>query len=228
MRCKKITANLVKANFGSGSRGKCIRLGDRLFTPSEFEAHCGRSASKDWKRSIKFQDQNLQTLIDDGYLQLHASSCSCASCLEDPIGAGPVRLYKPYKRKKRNLYNLTPVNGNSSNISTGGNSSKVFRRCVSADTFTDISQGATVALPVSSLGQLNMGVPGIIVEGGNRNNSSNRVTVTVSQPITKTNSITTNSSSFTSPTSNLSSISFNDLPLDKAWDQMNEVSKFLI
>ncbi|KAG7177190.1 Deformed epidermal autoregulatory factor 1-like, partial [Homarus americanus] len=52
VRCKKTAAELVKSKFGSGSRGRCIRLGKQWYTPTEFEAHCGRSASKDWKRSI--------------------------------------------------------------------------------------------------------------------------------------------------------------------------------
>ncbi|KAG0728834.1 Deformed epidermal autoregulatory factor 1 [Chionoecetes opilio] len=52
VRCKKTVAELHKNRFGSGSRGKCIKLSKEWFTPTEFEVHCGRSASKDWKRSI--------------------------------------------------------------------------------------------------------------------------------------------------------------------------------
>lgn len=46
-------AELHKPKFGSGGRGKCIKLGNQWYTPSEFEAVCGRASSKDWKRSIR-------------------------------------------------------------------------------------------------------------------------------------------------------------------------------
>ena len=47
-------AELHKGRFGSGGRGKCIKLNNEWYTPSEFEAICGRASSKDWKRSIRF------------------------------------------------------------------------------------------------------------------------------------------------------------------------------
>lgn len=66
VRCKNTSAELHKARFGSGGRGRCIKLGNSWYTPSEFEALCGRASSKDWKRSIRFGGRSLQTLIDEG------------------------------------------------------------------------------------------------------------------------------------------------------------------
>lgn len=66
VRCKNTSAELHKARFGSGGRGRCIKLGNTWYTPSEFEALCGRASSKDWKRSIRFGGRSLQTLIDEG------------------------------------------------------------------------------------------------------------------------------------------------------------------
>lgn len=72
-----------KKKFGSGCRGKCIKFGNHWYTPSEFEALCGRASSKDWKRSIRFGGRSLQTLIYDGVLLPHAMSCTCAACCDD-------------------------------------------------------------------------------------------------------------------------------------------------
>lgn len=51
-----------------GGRGRCIKMGERWYTPNEFEAVSGRSASKDWKRSIRYGGRTLQCLIEDKYL----------------------------------------------------------------------------------------------------------------------------------------------------------------
>jgi hypothetical protein len=83
IRCKDTNAELYKSKFGSGNKGKCIKSGDQWFTPTEFEALCGRGNSKDWKRSIRFGGRTLQTLIDKGYLVPHASSCICSNCVDD-------------------------------------------------------------------------------------------------------------------------------------------------
>ncbi|XP_066991907.1 deformed epidermal autoregulatory factor 1 [Anabrus simplex] len=101
VRCKNTSAELHKCRFGSGGRGRCIKLGDSWYTPSEFEALCGRASSKDWKRSIRFGGRSLLTLIDEGILTPHATSCTCAACCDDDNATGPVRLFTPYKRRKR-------------------------------------------------------------------------------------------------------------------------------
>ncbi|KAK5643024.1 hypothetical protein RI129_009191 [Pyrocoelia pectoralis] len=101
IRCKNTSAELHKSRFGSGGRGRCIKLGNNWYTPSEFEALCGRASSKDWKRSIRFGGRSLQTLIDEAIILPHATSCTCAACCDDESATGPVRLFTPYKRKRR-------------------------------------------------------------------------------------------------------------------------------
>ncbi|XP_014286254.1 deformed epidermal autoregulatory factor 1 isoform X2 [Halyomorpha halys] len=101
VRCKNTSGELYKSRFGSGGRGRCIKLGNNWYTPSEFEAVCGRASSKDWKRSIRFGGRSLQSLIDGGILTPHATSCTCAACCDDERAMGPVRLFTPYKRKRR-------------------------------------------------------------------------------------------------------------------------------
>ncbi|KOB58240.1 Deformed epidermal autoregulatory factor 1 [Operophtera brumata] len=130
VRCKNTSAELHKVKFGSGGRGKCIKYGLEWYTPSEFEALCGRASSKDWKRSIRFGGRSIQALIDEGILTPHATSCTCGACCDDQSGKmlcfynfvnkhsveycssykklfkssamGPVRLFTPYKRRRRN------------------------------------------------------------------------------------------------------------------------------
>ncbi|XP_045509634.1 deformed epidermal autoregulatory factor 1 isoform X6 [Colias croceus] len=118
IRCKNTSADLHKNKLGSGGRGKCIKHGSSWYTPSEFEAFCGRASSKDWKRSIRYGGRSLQALIEEGILKPHATSCTCSACCDDPSGdpsTGPVRLFVPYKRKKRSntdgedLQELVPV-----------------------------------------------------------------------------------------------------------------------
>lgn len=100
VRCKNTNGELFKARFGSGGRGKCIKSGDQWFTPNEFELYSGRASSKDWKRSIRYGGRTLQCLLEDGILQAHATSCTCAACCDDENVTGPVRLFTPYKRRK--------------------------------------------------------------------------------------------------------------------------------
>ncbi|XP_045509635.1 deformed epidermal autoregulatory factor 1 isoform X7 [Colias croceus] len=115
IRCKNTSADLHKNKLGSGGRGKCIKHGSSWYTPSEFEAFCGRASSKDWKRSIRYGGRSLQALIEEGILKPHATSCTCSACCDDPSATGPVRLFVPYKRKKRSntdgedLQELVPV-----------------------------------------------------------------------------------------------------------------------
>lgn len=83
IRCKTTTAELYKNRLGSGGRGRCIKHKDGWYTPSEFENHCGRGSSKDWKRSIRYGGRSLQALIDEGVLTPHATSCTCSACCDD-------------------------------------------------------------------------------------------------------------------------------------------------
>ncbi|KAH9525031.1 Deformed epidermal autoregulatory factor 1 [Bulinus truncatus] len=106
VRCKHTNGELYKSKFGSGGRGKCIKSSDNeWYTPNEFEAIAGRASSKDWKRSIRYGGRTLQCLIEDNILQPHATSCTCASCCDDEAVTGPVRLFVPYKRRKKESEN---------------------------------------------------------------------------------------------------------------------------
>ncbi|KAK9499984.1 hypothetical protein O3M35_002909 [Rhynocoris fuscipes] len=123
IRCKNTSAELHKSKFGSGGRGRCIKYSNHWYTPSEFEALCGRASSKDWKRSIRFGGRSLQALIDEGLLLPHATSCTCSACCDDVRAIGPVRLFTPYKRKKKNeLSNVKKVKRKSDGEINGGNS----------------------------------------------------------------------------------------------------------
>uniref|UniRef100_T1IQ13 Deformed epidermal autoregulatory factor 1 n=1 Tax=Strigamia maritima TaxID=126957 RepID=T1IQ13_STRMM len=101
VRCKNTSGELHKEKFGSGGRGRCIRVSNEWLTPSEFELKCGRGSSKDWKRSIRYAGRPLQCLIEENVLHPHATSCTCAACCDDETVSGPVRLFVPYKRRKR-------------------------------------------------------------------------------------------------------------------------------
>ncbi|NXJ68006.1 DEAF1 factor, partial [Rostratula benghalensis] len=110
VRCRNISGILYKNRLGSGGRGRCIKQGDNWYSPTEFEAMAGRASSKDWKRSIRYAGRPLQCLIHDGILNPHAASCTCAACCDDMTLSGPVRLFVPYKRrKKENEVPATPV-----------------------------------------------------------------------------------------------------------------------
>ncbi|XP_073410492.1 deformed epidermal autoregulatory factor 1 homolog isoform X3 [Dendrobates tinctorius] len=101
VRCRNISGILYKNRLGSGGRGRCVKHSDGWYTPTEFEAIAGRASSKDWKRSIRYAGRPLQCLIQDGLLTPHAASCTCAACCDDLSLSGPVRLFIPYKRRKK-------------------------------------------------------------------------------------------------------------------------------
>ncbi|OXA38154.1 deformed epidermal autoregulatory factor 1 homolog isoform X2 [Folsomia candida] len=136
IRCKDTNAELYKAKFGSGNKGKCIKSGDQWFTPTEFEALCGRGNSKDWKRSIRFGGRTLQTLIDKGYLVPHASSCICSNCVDDSSATGPIRPFTPYQRKRKNQQ--------------GDSSKSKLERLQSKDSNTD--ESSDVGTPITPCG----------------------------------------------------------------------------
>ncbi|KAI3370980.1 hypothetical protein L3Q82_023624 [Scortum barcoo] len=115
IRCRNTSGVLYKSRLGSGGKGRCIRHNQQWFTPTEFEALAGRASSKDWKRSIRYAGRPLLCLIQERILNPHAASCTCAACCDDLTGCpkedslvaenismtGPVRLFVPYKRRKK-------------------------------------------------------------------------------------------------------------------------------
>ncbi|KAG8012412.1 Deformed epidermal autoregulatory factor 1-like protein, partial [Nibea albiflora] len=109
VRCRNTSGVLYKNRLGSGGKGRCIRHNQQWFSPTEFEGLAGRASSKDWKRSIRYAGRPLLCLIQERILNPHAASCTCAACCDDLTGTGPVRLFVPYKRRKKdNDPPLTP------------------------------------------------------------------------------------------------------------------------
>ncbi|XP_019737407.1 deformed epidermal autoregulatory factor 1 homolog isoform X3 [Hippocampus comes] len=110
VRCRNSSGVLYKSRLGSG---RCIKHDQRWLTPTEFEALAGRASSKDWKRSIRYGGRPLLCLIQDRILNPHAASCTCAACCDDMVldgdsleaenitMNGPVRLFVPYKRRRK-------------------------------------------------------------------------------------------------------------------------------
>ncbi|XP_058859216.1 deformed epidermal autoregulatory factor 1 homolog isoform X2 [Acipenser ruthenus] len=101
IRCRNTSGMLYKNRLGSGGKGRCIKHGSNWYTPTEFEGMSGRASSKDWKRSIRYAGRPVQCLIQEGILNPHAASCTCAACCDDLSLTGPVRLFVPYKRRKK-------------------------------------------------------------------------------------------------------------------------------
>ncbi|KAM8940426.1 deformed epidermal autoregulatory factor 1 homolog isoform 2-T2 [Pelodytes ibericus] len=139
VRCRNISGILYKNRLGSGGRGRCVKHMDGWYTPTEFEAMAGRASSKDWKRSIRYAGRPLQCLIQDGLLTPHAASCTCAACCDDLNLSGPVRLFVPYKRRKKD--------GEVSAVLTKKDASKniTLLPATAAATFTVSSSGQITA-----------------------------------------------------------------------------------
>uniref|UniRef100_A0A2I4C9Y5 Deformed epidermal autoregulatory factor 1 homolog n=1 Tax=Austrofundulus limnaeus TaxID=52670 RepID=A0A2I4C9Y5_AUSLI len=118
VRCRNISGVLYKNRLGSGGKGRCIKHNHHWYTPTEFECLAGRASSKDWKRSIRYAGRPLLCLIQERILNPHAASCTCAACCDDltPFSKegdtiapesmpmiGPIRLFVPYKRRKKDI-----------------------------------------------------------------------------------------------------------------------------
>ncbi|XP_053175063.1 deformed epidermal autoregulatory factor 1 homolog [Scomber japonicus] len=118
VRCRNTSGVLYKNRLGSGGKGRCVKHNQTWLTPTEFEGLAGRASSKDWKRSIRYAGRPLLCLIQERILNPHAASCTCAACCDDLTACskegdtlaaesinmtGPVRLFVPYKRRKKDL-----------------------------------------------------------------------------------------------------------------------------
>ena len=109
--CRSAQGTLFKNRLGSGKKGRCIKVNNDYMTPWEFESLGGRSGSKDWKRSIRYQGRPINDLMLAGFISFHAPSCTCRVCSDDPNGStvssdntsssASVRYFTPYKRKAR-------------------------------------------------------------------------------------------------------------------------------
>ena len=63
VRCKSTTALLYTNKYESGSKGKCIQLGDEWLTPNEFEDRAGSKAKK-YLSSIKCMGRPLRVYVN--------------------------------------------------------------------------------------------------------------------------------------------------------------------
>ena len=63
VRCKSTTAVLYANKYESGSKGKCIQLGDEWLTPNEFEDRAGSKAKK-YLSSIKCMGRPLRVYVN--------------------------------------------------------------------------------------------------------------------------------------------------------------------
>ncbi|KAH8399450.1 hypothetical protein KR215_010611 [Drosophila sulfurigaster] len=165
IRCKTTCAELYRSKLGSGGRGRCVKYKDKWHTPSEFEHVCGRGSSKDWKRSIKYGGKSLQSLIDEGTLTPHATNCSCTVCCDDEAGesaSGPVRLFTPYKRRKRNQTDLDVEPGpkrkrnTHSNNNNNNNNSNTNNNNTSGSSINNNNVDPTQAAAASVVDENNM------------------------------------------------------------------------
>ena len=66
--CGTLQAKLSTKDLSCGT-SRCISLGARIFTACEFERHAGKSTSKNWKTSIRFEGKPLSN-----YLEPYATS----------------------------------------------------------------------------------------------------------------------------------------------------------
>uniref|UniRef100_A0A671KVG4 Acid trehalase-like protein 1 n=1 Tax=Sinocyclocheilus anshuiensis TaxID=1608454 RepID=A0A671KVG4_9TELE len=96
VRCRNTSGILYKNRLGSGGKGRCIKHNNNWYTPTEFEGMSGRASSKDWKRSIRYAGRPLQCLIQ---VRLCTKDGSFGG--ENISMTGPVRLFVPYKRRKK-------------------------------------------------------------------------------------------------------------------------------
>ena len=83
VRCKSIPALLYVNKYESGSKGKCILVGDEWLTPNEYEEKSGSKAKK-YLSSIKCLGRPLRAYVNSGELR----------------GTGPPPSPKPPKMNK--------------------------------------------------------------------------------------------------------------------------------
>ncbi|XP_029991793.1 deformed epidermal autoregulatory factor 1 homolog isoform X2 [Sphaeramia orbicularis] len=176
VRCRDTSGILYKNRLGSGGKGRCIKHNQQWFTPTEFEGLAGRASSKDWKRSIRYAGRPLLCLIQERILNPHAASCTCAACCDDLAACskegealaaeninmtGPVRLFVPYKRRKKDIdppvvpakkehpptKNITLTPGTTFTVSPSGqittSGTLTFDRAPAGDAAAIISDGPT-------------------------------------------------------------------------------------
>merc|ERR1719427_1852844 len=88
--------------FGPGGSSRCIKFGEHLITPIEFEALAGKK-TKSWKTNIRFEGKPLKALFDSNFIKPCEKACACDNCeigrqhpSDLPLLIEKVYLNKPY------------------------------------------------------------------------------------------------------------------------------------
>jgi hypothetical protein len=82
IECGDNVAVLYRSKFGArrSASKRCICFNSDFYSPREFERKCQLSHQNDWKTSVKYKGETIQTLISDGRLPLHDRACKCDWC----------------------------------------------------------------------------------------------------------------------------------------------------
>eukprot|EP00118_Oscarella_pearsei_P005971 m.27369 g.27369 ORF g.27369 m.27369 type:complete len:410 (+) comp29941_c0_seq3:53-1282(+) len=78
--CGDHHAVMHRSKLGQGSRGPCILFHGEWITPNQFQAVAGRTTSKDWKRSIRYDGMSIKRYIKLGLIHVHEHTCTCTTC----------------------------------------------------------------------------------------------------------------------------------------------------
>lgn len=92
VRCKSTTALMYTAKYESGSKGKCIQLGDEWLTPNEFEDRAGSKAKK-YLSSIKCLGRPLRVFVNSG--ELKGSGPPPAPKIQKKVKPSPMQPIAP-------------------------------------------------------------------------------------------------------------------------------------
>ena len=91
--CRTLQAKLLTNDLSSGSR-RCIQFGYLLLSPCKFQCQAGKATAKNWKNSIRYQDQPLSRALES-YIDPDGKRCCCfiglsvASGLDIPPNSQP-------------------------------------------------------------------------------------------------------------------------------------------
>lgn len=65
--------------FGPGGSSRCIKFGEHVITPIEFEALAGKK-SVNWKLNIRSDGKPLKTFFESGRIKNCDRGCKCDNC----------------------------------------------------------------------------------------------------------------------------------------------------
>merc|ERR1712045_671391 len=92
VRCKSTTAVMYTQKYESGSKGKCIQLGEEWLTPNEFEDRAGSKAKK-YLSSIKCLGRPLRVFVNSG--ELKGSGPPPAPKIQKKVKPSPMQPIAP-------------------------------------------------------------------------------------------------------------------------------------